>query len=56
MSSIQDIRIKIDKIYAEEYIIHKKLIENMEDIEELKIKHTELINIFSKILTNLTVR
>ena len=39
---ITDIRNKIDKIYTEEYIIHKKLIKNMEDIEELKIKHYKL--------------
>lgn len=53
-SNISDTRIEIDKIYTEEYIIHSKLIKNMEYIEDLKIKHTELINIFTKIFTNLS--
>jgi hypothetical protein len=52
-TDIEKLSIMIDKIYNEEYIIYTELIKNIEYIKTLKEKHTELISIFTKIITNL---
>lgn len=51
--TISEIRNTIDNIYTEEYNVYSDLIKKINDNEELKVKHNEIINIFNKILTNL---